>query len=73
MPMRDVPLRLILTVLPAFVLAAASSRPADAQQTPASQCPAGYSLTVNVCISDATGDVITPQKRKIAAERRTDR
>jgi hypothetical protein len=69
--MRNVPLHLSLAALSALVLAAAGGGPANAQQSPKSPCPAGYSLTLNICISDATGDVVNPEKRKVAAKRRT--
>ena len=48
-----------------FGLAIASSAPASApaEAAPNAACPSGYSLVVDMCISDTTGDVVIPVLR----------
>jgi hypothetical protein len=48
-----------LLALPMFALA-----PAHAQDSGPQICPPGYAPVAEVCISDATGDVVLPRDKK---------
>jgi hypothetical protein len=41
-----------------------ASAPARAQDAGRQTCPSGYTLIAEVCVSDATGDVVLPRDRK---------